>query len=69
MFDYVLFIGGSNAIAGFVGSIEGSEIVAKFKRLEWSRLPNLRQGRSSHASIRIGSQTFILGGSLSDGKR
>ena len=61
MFDYVLFIGGSHAY----------EIVAKFKGLEWSRLSDLHQGRSSHASIRIGSQTFILGGSPfpSDGKR
>ena len=50
--DSVVFIGGS----------ETEQIVAKFNGNEWSRLPDLKQGRSWHGSIQIKGKTFIIGG-------
>ena len=52
----------------FIGGYETKRIVAKFNGNEWSRLPDLKQGRSSHGSFQINSKTFIIGGFTEDGE-
>ena len=60
--DSVVFIGGK------IDGIFNGNIVAKFDGNEWSRLPDLKQGRYSHGSIQINSKTFIIGGETDDDK-
>ena len=38
-------------------------IVAEFKYFTWQEVASLRQARSRHASITLGNQTIIIGGS------
>ena len=39
-----------------------SKIVAEYKNDRWRRRPDMKIGRWSHASIRIGEDVFIFGG-------
>ena len=50
----------------FIGGRYTKKMVAKFNGNEWSRLPNLKQGRMLHGSIQINSTTFIIGGYTDD---
>ena len=52
----------------FIGGYYSKKIVAKFNENGWSRLPDLKQGRKWHGSIKINSKTFIIGGATADGK-
>ena len=61
--DGVVFIAGKE-----VNWWTSSKIVAKFANDEWSKLPDLKQGRSWHGSIQIGSKTVIIGGLTDDGE-
>ena len=50
--DAVFIIGG--AVTG--------QIVAEFRDYQWKHIADLRQPRSRHSSIALGSQTIIIGG-------
>ena len=52
----------------FIGGYETKRIVAKFNGNEWSRLPDLKQGRYDHGSIQINGKSFIIGGRTDDDK-
>ena len=53
----------------FIGGYETERVVAKFGQNRWSKLPDLKQGRYRHGSIKINTKTFIIGGQIKhDGK-
>ena len=41
---------------------EASTLVAEYKNDQWKRLPDLKNGRWFHASIRMGPKVLIYGG-------
>ena len=61
-YSTVSILNGVIFIGGFGNSGEGLDVVAMFKEDQWSRLPNLRQNRNSHGSMRIGKKTVVIGG-------
>ena len=45
-----------------IGGYHTGNIVAEFKDFTWQQVATLRQARSRHASITLGRQTIIIGG-------
>ena len=45
-----------------IGGRYTQNVVAQYQNDQWHRLPDLKQGRFGHGSIRMGSHTLIVGG-------
>ena len=45
-----------------IGGHDTGNIVAEFRDWTWRQVATLKQGRSRHSSIVLGSQTIIIGG-------
>ena len=57
----------SNA-AYFIGGAYTKEVIAEFKNDSWRQLGTLTKGRERHASISLGTETMVIGGSSSDSR-
>ena len=45
-----------------IGGHDTGNIVAEYKDDKWRQVATLKQGRSRHSTIVLGSQTIIIGG-------
>ena len=55
----------TDAVYTFGGDpVEVSNMVAEYKNDQWRRLPDLKNGRWFHASIKMGQAILIFGGQL-----
>ena len=53
----------TDAVYTFGGDpVEVSNMVAEYKNDQWRRLPDLKNGRWFHASIKMGQEVIIFGG-------
>ena len=43
-----------------------STTIAQFKNNKWSKVGDLTQGRQYHGSISVGTETMVIGGSVSE---
>ena len=48
--------------ATIIGGHDTGNIVAEYKDDKWRQVATLKQGRSRHSTIVLGSQTIIIGG-------
>ena len=48
-----------------IGGHHTGNIVAEFRDWTWRQVATLKQGRSHHASITLGTKTIIIGGTYS----
>ena len=57
----------TDAVYTFGGDpVEVSNMVAEYKNDQWRRLPDLKNGRWFHASIKMGQEVMIFGGQFKE---
>ena len=52
-------------IIGGIQEASYSTTIAQFKNFQWSKVGDLTQGRRGHGSVSVGTETMMIGGSVS----